>query len=122
MTRCFVADTYAWIEYFSGNEAYAELFQESELKTPAIVVAELSRVLRRKRASPEKIAEAMKVVLEKSVILALDFERAGRVGEVCEAEKLDFADAIAYSYASEKCVFLTGDEHFRGKKNVLLIK
>ena len=122
MTRCFVVDTYAWIEYFDGNKAYRNLILRNELKTPAMAVAELSRIFARRKVSQAETFMLMSFVSSQSAILPLGFEEASRGGSVCHKEKLAFADGVIYSYASAEEPLLTGDEHFRGKKNVQFVK
>ncbi|MEM2180081.1 MAG: PIN domain-containing protein [Nitrososphaeria archaeon] len=49
----YIVDTYAWISYFEGNEKFRTLIEESELQTPSIVIAEISRILKRKKPHPK---------------------------------------------------------------------
>ncbi len=120
--RSLVVDTYAWIAYFDKNNAFRNLIEENDLETPAIVFAELSRVFNRRRLSAAEIREALSVVESRSVIVTMDKERAEKGGEVAVKEGLALADGIVYSHSSEEKEVLTGDEHFRGKKNVMFVK
>lgn len=122
MTSCFVVDTWAWIAYFDKNPSYRQLIEESMLKTPTVVVAELSRILERRKASESAVSQIFSFVEKRSEIMPLDAEKARTGGKLAEKEELDFADALIYNYASQDQLLLTGDEHFRGKKNALLIK
>ncbi|HII54206.1 hypothetical protein COT30_04125 [Candidatus Micrarchaeota archaeon CG08_land_8_20_14_0_20_49_17] len=122
MTHCFVVDTYAWLEYLGGNVSYKQLMDETPLKTPIIVLAELSRVFRRRGVKEADAQRMIENISGRSVILPLDSVHAVGGGALAENEKLALVDAIIYSYASNDEKLLTGDEHFRGKKNVLLVK
>ncbi len=122
VTRCFVVDSYAWAEYFDKNPAYKQLIQEKNLKTPSSVIAEISRVMARRGISKAESQKILDYVARRSVILSLDFDQAVKAGRMAERERLDFADAIAYSYASEDEPLLTGDGNFSGKKNVFFVK
>jgi hypothetical protein len=52
----------------------------------------------------------------------LDTDHAIKSGEIAEREGLYLIDAIIYSYVDEDKDLLTGDEHFRGKPSVKLLK
>ncbi len=118
----YIADSYAWLEYFDGNPAYGALIDENQIKTPSSVFAEVSRVFsRNKRPEKDRLA-AVKFMSDKSILIPLDKELAVRAGVISESEKLYLLDAMAYACASEGEPLLSGDEHFKGKKNVLFVK
>lgn len=116
-----IVDTYAWMEYFDGNAAYKDLIERSNLKTPSLVLSEISRALSRRKVSASQTRTFIDFVFRRSVILPLEGEQAVTGGALAESERIPLADAIIYSYASEHEPLLTGDEHFRGKKHVLLV-
>jgi predicted nucleic acid-binding protein len=122
VTRCFVVDTYAWVEYFEGKKAFKDLILNSDLKTPAIVVAELSRIFSKRKVSVSESMMFLSFVSSRSAVLPLGYSGAVKGGEVGNRENLAFADGIIYSYATSESPVLTGDEHFRGKKNVHFVK
>ncbi|MFH0973924.1 MAG: PIN domain-containing protein [Candidatus Micrarchaeota archaeon] len=120
--KSFVVDSYAWMSYFHEKSGFKELIDENILKTPAIVVAEITRVLEKHKEPEEKIREALKIILEKSTILELDFKNAVKAGELAANEKMHLSDAIVYAYASNEEEVLTGDKDFAGKPFVKLVK
>ena len=61
-------------------------------------------------------------VCRHSVILPLDFAQAEKGGRLAETERLALADAIIYSYSTNEENLLTGDDHFKSKKNVCFVK
>ncbi len=122
MTRCFVVDTSAWIAYFDKNAAFKQLIQENDLKTPALAIAEVSRVFERRRLREAEASRFLDYIARRSVILALDYEQAVKAGRVAEREGLAMADAVIYSYATSEEKLLTCDGHFKGKPNATLVK
>ncbi len=118
----FVADAYAWMAFFKGDLQYADLMKTSSLKTPAVAVGEIAHVLSRLGKSEKDIAKFIAVIERRSSILILEKENAIVGGLIAAREKLDFADALNYSYASPEELFLTGDEDFRKKPRVYFLK
>lgn len=110
------------MDYFHKKPALKALIEENSLKTPAIVVAELACVLERRNEPKEKIRESLEFVLEKSIILELDFEHAKKAGTISTREKIGLSDAVVYSYASAEEPVLTRDKDFEGKPFVELVK
>jgi predicted nucleic acid-binding protein len=120
VTRCYVADTYAWFAYFDGNPSYREIMSTCDLLTPAMVVAELARVLARRGNAGRNAM--LDFVSTRGAIIPMDFRRAVAGGETAAKDGFALADAIIYSHATKEAELLTGDEHFRGRKNVHFVK
>ncbi len=119
----YIVDTYAWMEYFAGNERYKHYFTEGTyLKTPLLALGELSRSFTRKGITQEEQEEKLEFVKKKSYIVPLTEEVVIYAGRLAEQEKLAFADAIMYANSSPLEKLLTGDEHFRGKRYVEFVK
>ena len=117
----FVVDSHAWLSYFQKKAGFKALIEENALKTPVIVVAELSCVLKRRSEAPEKIKEALEFIRGAGVVVELDFEHAVKAGALSAKEKMHLSDAIVYSYASAEEPVLTGDKDFAGKPFVKFI-
>ena len=118
----YVADTYAWIAYFSRRR-FQKVVENEIIETPTVVVAELARTLKRKKIEEKTIEKMLQFVSRRGLILPLDFESAKKGGRVAEEEGLSLIDGIIYSYVSgDDCRLITGDEHFRNKKNVIFEK
>jgi len=130
-----VIDSYAWIEYFraSPEGARARGFIEAEgAATPVVVVAEVSRKLLREVESGKETAEQRRLHLEfirsASQILSLDFDLAVEAGAVDVEMKKKvrgwaLADSVVLTMArSGGASVVTGDEHFRGLGEALMIK
>ncbi|HIE18641.1 TPA: type II toxin-antitoxin system VapC family toxin [Candidatus Bathyarchaeota archaeon] len=120
--KSYIVDTYAWIAYFEGREKFKEVIEENELYTPSIVLAEISRILKRKRVPEDKRTKILEFIKERSLILSLDENNAVEAGETAEKEGLYLIDGIIYSYADEHTHLSTGDKHFRNKSFVDLIE
>ena len=74
--KSYVVDTHAWIAYFEGREKFKRVIEENELYTPSIVLAEISRILKRKRIPEEKRKKILEFIKERSLILSLDENNA----------------------------------------------
>jgi predicted nucleic acid-binding protein len=127
----YIVDAWAWIEYLIGsdfgkklNEVLDEL-SSSEVYTCAITLAEvISKVAREER----DVEAAYAILLSNSQITNIDEELSKNAGLLhCEMRKTskDFGLADAYVLATArmlKAKVLTGDMHFKGVKEAVLIK
>jgi len=120
--KSYVVDTYAWIAYFEGKKRFEVEIEKNELYTPAIVLAEVSRILKRKHVPRDKSIKILGFMKEHSLILSLDETNAVEAGETAEKERLYLIDGIIYSYVDEGTHLLTGDRHFKNKRFVNLIE
>jgi len=119
--KTYIVDTYAWVSYFEGQKKFKEEIENNELYTPSIVLAEISRILKKKGVPKEKGTKILAFIKEHSLILSLDEANAVEAGETAEKEGLYLIDGIIYSYVYEHARLLTGDKHFRNKPFVNLI-
>lgn len=118
----YIADTYAWIAYFNKKK-FRQIIENEIIETPAIVIAELTKTLKRKKINDKMINELVEFISKRGFILPLDFVAAKRGGEIAYDEGLSLVDGLIYSYVSgENCRLITGDEHFKNKKNVIFEK
>ena len=113
-------DSFAWIEYFMGSERGAKVRGYVEgyepLYIPSVCLSEIkSRYLRDKKDPTTRI----EMIVERRFIVPLDKEIALLAAEVKQDHKLHTIDAIIYATAQHKGLTLvTGDQHFRGIRNV----
>jgi predicted nucleic acid-binding protein len=135
MSYKYVIDAYTWIEYFRATKAgaIAKKYVESEDSvTPTIVVAEISRKLQREieagNESEEGRLKRLEFIRAASQIIDLDFETAVKAGETDVDLKRKvtgwgLADSIISCTARKvKGKVITGDEHFRGLEDAVMIK
>jgi len=122
MSFRYIADAYAWLAYFT-NKRFKEIIDNEVIETPAIVITELIRAMKKKRFTEKEIDLALSFVVGRGFILPLDFDSAKRGAKTAEQENLPLADGIIYSYViDDNCRLLTGDEHFKNKKNIIFEK
>lgn len=135
MSYRYVIDAYAWIEYFRASdegEVAKKYIKSRESATPTIVIAELSRKLKREiklgNETEEGRVKRLEFVRAVSQIVNLDFDTALKAGAVDSDMKKKvrgwgFADSIVLCTArATKGKVITGDEHFRGLREAILIK
>jgi len=126
----FVIDTYAWIEYFNGTklgEKVKVIIENSEniIYTNIITIAELSSTYTRNLVNFSKEKE---VILNLSKIFNIDFKFAEEAGILhAETKKknkhIGMADIFILLTAKKVSgKVVTGDEDFRGMKEVLMLK
>ena len=126
----FIVDAWAWIEYFRGSEYGAKLNdiledQTTTIYTCAITIAEIvSKTARDGR----DVEAAYDMLLSNSQIIKLDEQISKQAGlfhfKMRQTNK-DFgiADAFILAAANKlEAKILTGDPHFKGLKNAIMIK
>jgi len=130
MSDRYVIDAYAWIEYLIGSKAGEKVKsvleeENNEIYTCAVTVAEVvSKTAREGR----NFETAYDILLSNSQVLDVDEEISKETGvlhsEMRKAKK-DFGLADAYVLAvamRTNSKVLTGDFHFKGVKEAILIK
>ena len=116
-------DSFAWVEYFTGSEKGATVRDYVEgdepLYTPSICLTEIkSRYLRDKKDPTTRI----QLIVERSFIMELNKEIALLAADIKHKHKLHTIDAIIYATAQHRGLTLvTGDQHFKGMRNVEMI-
>ena len=126
----YVIDAYAWVEYFNGSnmgDKVKEIVENTNNKiyTNVITLAELSSFFTRKGYD---FKSAKKIVQALSVIYLVDSDFAIDVGELHanlkkKRKHIGLADIFVLQTARVKnSKVVTGDEDFRGLKEVLMLK
>ncbi len=115
-----VIDSFAWFEYFfgtpKGKRIEALLERSEELGTPATVLTEIMRKLRREK---KKYEHHISFIVTKSKILPVSKEVAIRAGLI---DKLHFSDALILATAQQEgATLITGDLDFKGQKDVEML-
>lgn len=126
----YVVDAYAWIEYLIGSEAGEKVRavlegEGGEVYTCAVTVAEvISKTAREGR----NFEAAFDIIVSNSDVVDVD-EDISREAGVLHAEmrktERDFGLADAYVLVTARKIkskVLTGDPHFKGIKEAILIK
>lgn len=126
----YIVDAWAWIEYFRGSEHGAKLTDiledpATEVYTCAITVAE---VISKTAKEGQDIEAAYDMLLSNSQVIKIDDQIAKQAGLLhfkMRQTRKDFgiADAFILAAATElEAKIITGDPHFKGLKNAILIK
>ena len=125
----YVIDAYAWVEYLVGSEAGDKVRvvleeENNEVYTCAVTVAEVvSKTARESR----DFEAAYDILISNSQVVNVNEEiskEAGMLHSEMRKTKRDFglADAYVLTVAKRiKAKVLTGDPHFKGVKEAILI-
>jgi predicted nucleic acid-binding protein len=129
-------DSYAWVELFLGGkkgENVGRMIAEADqVRTPDIVLAEISRKYLREGAEDSRVRSRLETITSASIITPVEVEVAMKAGEAFLelAEKAakrrhrtpSLFDAIVLATARVyDSKALTGDEHFEGLSETILI-
>ncbi len=126
----FVVDASAWVEYFNGTligEKVKEIVENDQntIYTNVITIAELSSHFTRRNIN---FNEARRIILSLSSIQPVDVGFAEDAGKIHialrkERNKFGLADAFVLLTAQKlSAKIITGDEDFRGLKEVVMIR
>lgn len=130
MSEKYVIDAYAWIEYLIGSRAGEKVKlvleeENNEVYTCAVTVAEvISKTAREGR----NFQAAYDILVSNSQVVNVDEEvskEAGVLHSEMRKTRRDFGLADAYVLAVARRTgskVLTGDPHFRGVKEAVLLK
>lgn len=135
MTFEYVIDTYAWVEYFAATRAgkiAREYIEGGFGATPTIVFAELKRKLLREIEKGNETREGMSRRLEfieiSTAIEGLDIGTASESAEIdvhmkSKVKGWGMADSVILATARlNNAKVVTGDNHFRGLPDAIMIK
>jgi predicted nucleic acid-binding protein len=131
-----VVDSYAWIELFlgseKGNKVEKVLSDAEDVRTPDIVLAEISRKYSRENVDEKRTRSRLTEISSASIITSVDIDIALKTGEAYlelankakqqRRRMPSLFDAIVLATAREyNSKVLTGDEHFEGLPETVLI-
>lgn len=121
-------DSYAWIELFlgtaKGEKTKRLILEAEEIRTPDIVLAEISRKYHREELDHQSLRARLETISSTTIVTGIDTDLAVRAGpiylelvEKAKRERLNrpsLFDAIVLATAREyDASVVTGDEHFR---------
>jgi predicted nucleic acid-binding protein len=131
----YVIDTYAWIEYFKGTtvgQVAKHYLEGNSSATPSIVILELERSLLRDIAEGNETKDGARkkteYVKSVSTIIDLTYESSIKAAQTDQEmrkkiKNWGMADSIVLATARNlNAKVVTGDEHFRGLADAVLIK
>ncbi len=125
----YIVDAWAWIEYFRGTISGAKLNdlledESNEIYTCAVTVAE---IVSKTAREGQDVEAACDLLLSNSQIIKLDEQISKQAGLLhCKMRqtKKDFglADAFILAAANKlEAKIVTGDPHFKGMKNTIIL-
>ncbi|MBS3092115.1 PIN domain-containing protein [Candidatus Pacearchaeota archaeon] len=126
----YVIDSHAWINYFEGNPAGEKIKeiienQSNEIITNILCLSELSSFMTKKGFDAEKPYNAI-IALSKIYTFDAEFSKEVGILHANIRKKIkDFGLVDAFVLLTSRKInakILTGDPHFKGFSNVLLIK
>jgi len=129
MTREYVVDAYAWVEYLIGSEIGARVKVVLEdgnigIYTCAVTLGEvISKVAREE----QDVCAAYRILLSNSDVIDVDEELSKQTGMIhaeMRKSRKDFGLADAFVLATARKLgarILTGDPHFQGIKEATLV-
>ena len=122
-------DAYAWIEYLEGSNQGKKvrqiLFDQNDILTHAVTVAEVVSRVKRKGFDGEAAFKAIEGI---SKIISADSDFCRRVGLLhaeirSKVPGFGLADAFVLQLARDiQGRIVTGDPHFRGERNILFLE
>jgi predicted nucleic acid-binding protein len=131
----YVIDTYAWIEYIRGTPEglkAKEYIERKENVTPTIVILELEKyLLKRLKEKSDTLTnykEKREYVRSVSTIVNLDYALSISAAKIDlemkeKIKNWGMADSIVLTTARQlNAKVVTGDEHFRGLADAVMIK
>lgn len=129
MTEKYIIDAYAWIEYLIATEAGKKvktIFEDTNNETYTCAVT-LAEVINKTAREERDIETAYDILTSNSEIIDIDEEiskQAGILHAKMRKTKKDFGLADAYVLTTARktdSTIITGDPHFKGIKEAILI-
>ena len=116
-------DSWAWVEYFRGSRAGAEIKALLEgrevLFTPAGGLAEIRAKYLREGHDP---ADRIRFIKSRTSVINVDAAVAEQAADLKIREGLHMVDAIILACAQARnSDLVTGDKHFQGIPNVVML-
>ena len=120
-----VVDSFGWIEYFADGPLandYARFLSDlSQIVTPAIVIYEVYKKIKRERREEDALIAVAQ--MQKTKVIPLDISISLSAADISLDKGLPMADAIVYATAmANNCEVATSDSHFAELPNVRFIK
>lgn len=120
----FLIDSFGWVEFFTNgplSEEYSKYMKSpSKIVTPAIVLYEVYKKIKRERTEDEALIAVSH--MNRTLIVMLSESIALFAADISLKYSLPMADAIVYAAAvEENCKVVTSDTHFRDLDRVIFI-
>lgn len=125
----YLIDTYAWVEYFIGSDRGKEVKkiiedEDNTIVTPECCLAEIKGWCIRENQDFEELYSVVRKISDIQCILTRDWLEAASLRSEMRKTKKDFGMMDALILAQQKrmeCRVVSGDPHFKGLKDVILV-
>mgnify|MGYP001572749420 CR=1 FL=1 len=126
----YVIDSYAWIEYFiasAAGEKIRDVIESSnnQIITPLIVISEVMSVTQREQRNVEEVYKKM-MGLSETVIPTIEMAKEVGILHAEIRKKIhDFGMADTFVLVTARrsnAKIITGDPHFKGFKEAILMR
>lgn len=123
----YVIDSSGWIEFFTDGkhtDTYLKyLDSDKPIWLPSLVVYEVYKKVCREKSEADALLAVTQMEGKSEAVIPLDDQLAMSAADASLRHGLAMADAIIYTTAiQEAATLITGDKHFRGLKDVVLIE
>ena len=117
----YFLDSYAVIEFLKSNPAYEKYFNSAGMLTYANLMEICYSVMEHGENAAEEVFQALwHLVVEPT---AAEIFESVRFRKKHAKKRLSYADCLGYCMAQNRgFLFLTGDQQFKGMKNVIFVK
>lgn len=121
-----IVDSWAWLATTEEDEIAEKALRHinnknNKLLTTMLNIAEIYYRIK-ERSSEEEAREFIESIKKNATIAEIDEECAFLAGDLHLSEKLPLVDAFVYATALKRGGYvLTGDPHFKNKKNVIYV-
>jgi predicted nucleic acid-binding protein len=123
----FVIDSSGWLDYFMDGKhsaTYLKYLQSDKpIWLPSLVIYEVYKKVCRERSEADALLAVTQMEGQSEAVIPLDDQLAMSAADVSLRHNLAMADAIIYTTAQqEEAILVTGDKHFKGLPNVVLVE
>lgn len=121
-----LVDSSGWLEFFTDGPLASEYSRHikkdlSKIVTPTVVLYEVYKKIRRERGEEDALSAAS--LMNRTAVVPLSESIALLAADLSLKHSLPMADAMVYATAvEENCKVMTGDAHFKGLENVVLVE
>ncbi len=123
----YVIDSSGWVEYFTDGKRTATYLKYLEsgksIWLPSLVIYEVYKKVRREKSEADALLAVTQMEGKSEAVIPLDDQLAMSAADVSLRHGLAMADAIIYTTAmQEAATLVTGDKHFKGLPDVILVE
>lgn len=122
----YVVDSSGWIEYFTDGKhtnTYLKYIESGKnIWLPSLVIYEVYKKVCREKSEADALLAVTQMESQSEGVIALDDQLAMSAADISLRHGLAMADAIIYTTAAHtESILITGDKHFKGLQNVVLV-